>query len=163
MTDLASTVIRDVIVDSIDLSNMNRNHAAELLIELDCYWAPKTFAKRATAINKLKNIPEGQSTWKPEDMALDAVFSQLLQLPAPEHKLIYYHAVVTEACKLAANAIAPTLGRSIRYLFKNLEILDLELQYRFLDWFSHHLSNFDFRWKWNEWYGKAGIALFCND
>lgn len=29
--------------------------------------------------------------------------------------------------------------------------MDLELVYRFMDWFSHHLSNFGFTWKWIEW------------
>lgn len=29
--------------------------------------------------------------------------------------------------------------------------MDTELIYRFIDWFSHHLSNFGFTWKWAEW------------
>jgi nuclear cap-binding protein subunit 1 len=93
---------------------------------------------------------EGQS-WKPEDVAVDAVFSQLYQLPTPEHKLVYYHSVLTECCKIAPAAIAPSLGRAIRYLYNHLETMDLELSNRFLDWFAHHLSNFGFTWKWSEW------------
>lgn len=107
--------------------------------------------RRATPFDKLKDVPEGKSTWKPEDMAVDAIFSQILQLPAPEHKAVYYHSMITETCKIAPSAIAPSLGRAIRFLYKNIEMMDEELTYRFMDWFSHHLSNFDFRWKWQEW------------
>jgi len=82
---------------------------------------------------------------------VDAVFSQLFQLPTPEHKLVYYHSVLTESCKIAPAAIAPSLGRAIRYLYRSVDQMDLELSYRFMDWFSHHLSNFGFTWKWTEW------------
>ena len=94
---------------------------------------------------------DGKSTWKPEDLAIDAVFSLIFRLPTPEHKLIYYHSIITETCKIAPGSIAPSLGRAIRFLYKNLEVMDVELLQRFVDWFSHHLSNFDFRWKWAEW------------
>ncbi|KAL8674610.1 MAG: hypothetical protein Q9168_000985 [Polycauliona sp. 1 TL-2023] len=150
-TNIASSILRDALVDTISMLDYNRNATAKFLIDLDCYFAPETFVKRATPFDRLREVDEGKSTWKPEDVAVDAVFSQLLQLPFPEHKLVYYHAVLTESCKIAPAAIAPSLGRAIRFLYRNVDAMDLELEYRFLDWFSHHLSNFGFTWKWTEW------------
>ena len=149
--NLTSCIVRDVLVDTINMLDYNRTATAKYLIELDCFFAPDTFIKRATPFDELRSQPEGQSTWKPEDVIVDAVFSQLLKLPAAEHKLVYYHSILTEVCKLAPAAIAPCLGRAIRYLYKNVDTMDLELQYRFMDWFTHHLSNFGFTWKWVEW------------
>lgn len=148
---LASSVIRDVMVDTMNLLEYNRIEVAKFLISVDSFFAPKTFVKRATAYDKLKTIPEGESTWKPEDMLIDAAFSQIMQLPEPEHRFVYYHSVIFAATQQSPSAIAPSLGRAIRYLYRNLRVLDMELGYRYMDWFSHHVSNFDFRWKWTEW------------
>ncbi|MCJ1312780.1 hypothetical protein MMC25_006456 [Agyrium rufum] len=150
-SNLASSIVRDVLVDTINMMDYNRNAAAKFLIELDSYFAPGTFVKRATPFDKLKELEASQSTWKPEDVAIDAVFSQLFQLPMLEQKAVYYHVVLRESCMIAPAAIAPSLGRAIRYLYKNVDTMDLELGYRFMDWFSHHLSNFGFTWKWTEW------------
>lgn len=138
-------------MDTLNILDFNRSITAQYLVNLDCYFPKDTFVKRATPFDKLRDNPEIVSTWKTEDLAVDAIFSQILLLPAPEHKLVYYHSMVTETCKIAPGAIAPSLGRAIRYLYRNSESLDLELCYRFMDWFSHHLSNFDYRWKWIEW------------
>ncbi|KAK4152627.1 MIF4G like-domain-containing protein [Chaetomidium leptoderma] len=151
LTTAAASLIRDALLDTINVLHFNRNITARHLIDLDCYFAPRTFAARATPFDKLRDIEAPKSTWKPEDVAVDAVFSQLFQLPTPEHKLVYYHSVLTEACKLAPAAIAPSLGRAIRHLYRNTTRLDLELASRFMDWFAHHLSNFGFTWKWTEW------------
>ncbi|KAL2152524.1 hypothetical protein VTH82DRAFT_5708 [Thermothelomyces myriococcoides] len=151
LNNAAASLIRDALLDAINVLDFNRNVTARHLIDLDCYFAPRTFAARATPFDKLRDIEPPKSTWKPEDVAVDAVFSQLFQLPNPEQKLVYYHSVLTEACKLAPAAIAPSLGRAIRYLYRNSPRLDLELATRFLDWFAHHLSNFGFTWKWTEW------------
>lgn len=155
---IASSLIRDGLVDTINTLDFNRHVPARYLMDLDCYFADGTFVKRATPFDELRNFPADRSTWKPEDVAVDTVFSQLFQLPKPEHKLVYYHSILTEACKLAPAAIAPSLGRAIRFLYKANPRLDLELSYRFLDWFSHHLSNFGFTWKWSEWEDDAEIA-----
>lgn len=151
MSNIASCLLRDALVDTINILDYNRDAAARFLIDLDCYFAPGTFVKRATPFDKLRDAEGDRTTWKPEDVAVDAVFSQLFQLPSPEHKLVYYHSILTEACKLAPAAIAPSLGRAIRYLYLSIDSMDLELSYRFMDWFSHHLSNFGFTWKWTEW------------
>lgn len=150
-SDIASCLLRDALIDAINVLDFNRNATARFLIDLDCYFSPGTFVKRATPFDRLKDVEGNRSTWKPEDVAVDAVFSQLFQLPTPEHKLIYYHSVLTESCKIAPAAIAPSLGRAIRYLYRNIDLMDLELSYRFMDWFAHHLSNFGFTWKWTEW------------
>ncbi|CAD6501717.1 BgTH12-01967 [Blumeria graminis f. sp. triticale] len=150
-SDIASCLLRDAIIDTINILDYNRNTTAQFLIGIDCYFSPSTFVKRATPFDRLRDVEGDKSTWKPEDVAVDAVFSQLFQLPSPEHKLVYYHSVLTESCKIAPAAIAPSLGRAIRFLYRNIERMDLELGYRFMDWFAHHLSNFGFTWKWTEW------------
>ncbi|KAG6246451.1 hypothetical protein E4U24_003701 [Claviceps purpurea] len=150
-SSIAASLIRDALADSINVLHFNRNVTARFLMDIDSYFADGTFVKRATPFDELRNMGPGKSTWKPEDVAVDAVFSQLFQLPKAEHKVVYYHSVLTEACKLAPAAIAPSLGRAIRYLYRNIPRTDLELSFRFLDWFAHHLSNFGFTWKWAEW------------
>lgn len=151
ISNIAASLIRDGLLDTINVLHFNRNVTARYLIDVDCYFADGTFIKRATPFDRLREIEGDRPTWKPEDVAVDAVFSQLFQLPIPEHKLVYYHSVLTEACKIAPAAVAPSLGRAIRYAYQNTHRLDLELSYRFLDWFTHHLSNFGFMWKWTEW------------
>lgn len=151
LSDISSSLLRDALVDTINLLDFNRVATAKYLIDVDCYFTPGTFVKRATTFDRMRDLAGEEQAWKPEDVAVDAVFSQLYQLPASEHKLVYYHSVLTECCKIAPAAIAPSLGRAIRFLYNNLETMDLELSARFLDWFAHHLSNFGFTWKWSEW------------
>jgi nuclear cap-binding protein subunit 1 len=150
-SDITSSLLRDALVDTINIMDFNRIATAKFLIDLDCYFTPNIFVKRATPFDRLRDLPGDRPTWKPEDVAVDAVFSQLFQLPSPEHKLVYYHSVLTECCKIAPAAIAPSLGRAIRFLYRSLDSIDLDLSHRFLDWFTHHLSNFGFTWKWSEW------------
>jgi nuclear cap-binding protein subunit 1 len=151
-SDTSSILIRDAINDTINALDTNRYTAAKILIDVDLYFAHKTFVHRATAFDKMRDIvPEGETQWKPEDVVVDACFANLFQLPSPEHKLVYYHSVLTEACRLQPQAVAPSLGRAIRYLYRNVDRMDLELSNRLLEWFAHHLSNFGFTWKWTEW------------
>ncbi|KAL2862985.1 NCBP1 family protein [Aspergillus lucknowensis] len=150
-SDITSSLLRDALVDTLNIMDFNRIATAKFLIDVDCYFTPNIFVKRATPFDRLRDVPGDRSTWKPEDVAVDAVFSQLFQLPSPEHKLVYYHSVLTECCKIAPAAIAPSLGRAIRFLYRSLDTIDLDLSHRFLDWFTHHLSNFGFTWKWSEW------------
>lgn len=156
-SNIASTIIRDAVIDTINSLDYNRTFVGKFIIDLDNCWAPNTFVKRATPFDKLRDIPEGKTTWKPEDVAIDAIFSQLLRIPAPVHRPVYYHSIIMEACKIAPSAIAPSLGRAIRFSYRTIQDLDLELVHRFTDWFAHHISNFEFRWKWTEWTSEVSL------
>ncbi|KAF2715962.1 hypothetical protein K431DRAFT_308173 [Polychaeton citri CBS 116435] len=156
-SNIASTLLRDAIADTINILDFNRNVVAKLLNDIDCFWTPGTFIKRATQFDKLRDVPEGKAKWKPEDVSIDAIFSQIFQLPAPEHRLVYYHSLITESCKISPQAVAPSLGRAIRFLYRHVDSMDMELYYRYMDWFSHHLSNFEFRWKWTEWTAEVDL------
>ncbi|KAK4548514.1 hypothetical protein LTR36_009424 [Oleoguttula mirabilis] len=157
-SNIASSLLRDAILDTVNILDFNRNVTARFLNEIDCYWSPGTFVKRATTFDKLRDMSTDKPTWKPEDVAIDAIFSQIYQLPTPEHRLVYYHSLITESCKISPQAIAPSLGRAIRFLFRNVDTMDMELTYRFMDWFGHHLSNFEFRWKWAEWIPELDLS-----
>jgi nuclear cap-binding protein subunit 1 len=150
--DTCAILLRDAINDTINALDTNRYTAAKVLIDVDLYFAPKTFVHRGTAFDKMRDVAtDGHVQWKPEDVVVDACFANIFQLPGPERKQVYYHSVLTEACRLQPQAVAPSLGRAIRYLYRNVDRMDLELSNRFLDWFAHHLSNFGFTWKWTEW------------
>ena len=73
-------------------------------------------------------------------------------LPEPQHKTIYYIALITELCKLSPSTVGPAVGKSIRKLYGLLaDGLDVALASRLIDWFAIHMSNFGFQWVWKEW------------
>lgn len=150
-SDVASSLIRDVLNDTIVTMSCNRIAAAKSLLEVDRYFSQGTFIKQGTQFDALRLVQEDSSTWKPEDAVVDAILSSMLQLPQPRCKAVYFHTLLVEICKVAPTAIAPSLGRAIRFFYNHVEKWDLEIIVRFTDWFAHHLSNFGFTWKWSEW------------
>lgn len=127
----------------------NRKEAARFLADLSCYFAPNLFVSES--LNEINNQINTLSEWKSEDIILETIFGRLFRLPKPLQRPIYYHSLLIELCKLIPKRFAPSLGYTIRYIYKELPRLNGEILYRFWSWFSHHLSNFNFSWKWDEW------------
>ncbi|KAK9455809.1 MIF4G like-domain-containing protein [Dipodascopsis uninucleata] len=156
---IESTLIRDSLEDMISNLSFNRKEVARQLIGFDSYLKTGLLAPREMSLERLSQQKSG-STWKPEDIAIEAVLASLFKLPLPPFKLVYYHSVLIESCILAPHAIAPVFGRAIRFLYSQLEHLDVELIYRYIDWFAHHLSNFGYTWKWKEWSDDLSLNLY---
>lgn len=145
-------LMRDISLDIIANMDFNRKEVTRQLITLDLFFAGRTFAEPGIAFDRLESLQaEGVSTWKVEDVAVEAVLDAMFHLPDVDYPNAYLHAVLIEACVMAPQAIAPVFGRAIRFIFRHIETLDAELFFRFIDWFSQHLSNFAFTWKWKEW------------
>ncbi|KAG5437801.1 hypothetical protein PCANB_000515 [Pneumocystis canis] len=147
---IACSVIRDVIRDIIDIMEFNRKEAARFLADLSYYFAPNLFVSQ-TSSDEINNETAALTEWKSDDIVLETIFERLFQLPKPSQHSIYYHSLLIELCRLVPKRFAPSLGYAIRYIYQVLPRLNAEISFRFWSWFSHHLSNFNFNWKWDQW------------
>ncbi|KAI5673752.1 hypothetical protein M9H77_14116 [Catharanthus roseus] len=86
-----------------------------------------------------------------EYLMAETIFSQLLLLPEPPFKPIYYTLVIIDLCKALPGAFPAVVAGAVRALFEKIGDLDMECRTRLILWFSHHLSNFQFIWPWEEW------------
>ncbi|KAK8543379.1 hypothetical protein V6N13_136109 [Hibiscus sabdariffa] len=86
-----------------------------------------------------------------EYLMAETIFSQLLLLPHPPFKPIYYTLVIMDLCKALPGAFPAVVAGAVRALFDKIADLDMECRTRLILWFSHHLSNFQFIWPWEEW------------
>ncbi|KAK1393168.1 nuclear cap-binding protein subunit 1 [Heracleum sosnowskyi] len=86
-----------------------------------------------------------------EYLMAETIFSQLLLLPQPPFKPLYYTLVIIDLCKALPGAFPAVVAGAVRALFDKIADLDMECRTRLILWFSHHLSNFQFIWPWEEW------------
>lgn len=86
-----------------------------------------------------------------EYLMAETIFSQLLLLPQPRFNPIYYTLVIMDLCKALPGAFPQVIATAVRALFEKIDELDMECRTRLILWFSHHLSNFQFIWPWEEW------------
>ncbi|CAD6203621.1 unnamed protein product [Miscanthus lutarioriparius] len=86
-----------------------------------------------------------------EYLMAETIFSQLLLLPNPPFKPIYYTLVIIDLCKALPGAFPSVVVGAVHALFDRISIMDMECRTRLILWFSHHLSNFQFIWPWQEW------------
>ncbi|KAI4373656.1 hypothetical protein MLD38_011761 [Melastoma candidum] len=86
-----------------------------------------------------------------EYIMAETIFSQLLLLPHPPFKPLYYTLVIIDLCKALPGAFPAVVAGAVRVLFEKIAIMDMECRTRLILWFAHHLSNFQFIWPWDEW------------
>ncbi|KAA8527195.1 hypothetical protein F0562_008576 [Nyssa sinensis] len=90
-----------------------------------------------------------------EYLMAETIFSQLLLLPQPPFKPMYYTLVIIDLCKALPGAFPAVVAGAVRALFDKIADLDMECRTRLILWFSHHLSNFQFIWP----VGRMGLCL----
>jgi nuclear cap-binding protein subunit 1 len=108
-------------------------------------------AKYLTSTSLFPNLPVSISAIQ---AIMESFTYQILCLPQNDHKSVYYSSFVVQLCKVARDMVPKALGAVFYTLYSALGQMDAECRARFSSWFSHHLSNFDYRWNWSEWYGR---------
>lgn len=164
---VSAVVLRGIVLDMVDLYVINRKEAAQALLSLPLWMRRGTFGGNVPPYKGLFG-EEGGASWHVEgdgaeysleDLLVETVLAEALLLPTAPQLPLYYSSLLREIVSAAPQQVAPSLGRTMRRLHaaSGAARVDGEVLRRLADWFSVHLSNFNFTWAWPEWAGDASL------
>ncbi|KAE9421684.1 hypothetical protein Angca_003143, partial [Angiostrongylus cantonensis] len=104
----------------------------------------KICAEELTAYSRGANVPIAY-------MILEVLFSQLFRLPYPPQHTGFYGPLLLDLCRVQSSTMPQVLAQAAELLYQRAATMQPLCLDRFVDWFSFHLSNFGFRWSWNDW------------
>mmetsp|Transcript_2170 Transcript_2170/g.5691 ORF Transcript_2170/g.5691 Transcript_2170/m.5691 type:complete len:724 (-) Transcript_2170:299-2470(-) len=111
---------------------------------------PGVGALKGNVLEGAKQILNLPSVPKFEGIVVETIIGEMMRLPAPPHKSVFYASMLVELCKLQST-VAPPIGAAVGYLFDAIGRLQAECLDRLEDWLSFHLSNLEFKWLWGDW------------
>ncbi|CAO0803530.1 unnamed protein product [Mucor circinelloides] len=155
-------ILQEIISDTMNLFEVNRKDCARYLLSISTSFDPSFFKSSPPPSSSSDDKPDAAKAepmdedtdsgkWNLSDLLVEAIFSQMLRLPLPPVRQVFYSCVFIELCRAESGTFPMALGRGIKTLFDRLAYMDVECIARLWGWFSHHLSNFGFQWDWKAW------------
>lgn len=108
------------------------------------------FKDRKECANQLLNLP-GKSKVPTHYCIIEVLFAEMFRLPNSHHVQIFYGSLIIELCKSQPNIMPGVVAQATELLYERLDVMNVTCVERFVQWFSYHLSNFQFKWSWDEW------------
>ncbi|XP_070692706.1 nuclear cap-binding protein subunit 1 isoform X2 [Pempheris klunzingeri] len=139
---------------------MPGSHSVErFVIEENLHCIIRTHWKeRKTCAAQLLSYP-GKNKIPLNYHIVEVIFGELFQLPIPPHIDVTYTTLLIELCKLQPGSLPQVLAQATEMLYMRLDTMNTTCIDRLINWFSHHLSNFQFRWSWDDWSDCLAVDL----
>lgn len=132
-------IVSDGIADTVHTFSLNHKECAKTLLENDRLYNKAYMAEKGYAIH---------------DAIVEGIFAQLLTFPVVLERTIYYPTLLMDLCRLSLDRIPSSFARCIKMIYSRLDHMggmDMHAITRVSEFFSQHLSNFGFGWRWSDW------------
>ncbi|EME27228.1 Nuclear cap-binding protein subunit 1 [Galdieria sulphuraria] len=80
-----------------------------------------------------------------------AILSKMVHLPTTDESILYYHVLLIDLCYMEGSQAPLKLLMAVEEIFDMADKYDAEVFDRLTDWFARHLSNFGYKWNWDDW------------
>lgn len=138
MRHISRFILEDTMADIIQIYSLNHLEASKILLNTQDFLAADYF----------QNFNVYQAL-------VEALITEMVSFPKPDEKIVYYSTLLMDLCKGELKKVPSAMGRALKIMFERMDLsregMDVECIRRLSEWFSHHLSNFGFSWKWKDW------------
>eukprot|EP00002_Diphylleia_rotans_P026416 TRINITY_DN5266_c0_g1_i1.p1 TRINITY_DN5266_c0_g1~~TRINITY_DN5266_c0_g1_i1.p1 ORF type:complete len:755 (+),score=126.95 TRINITY_DN5266_c0_g1_i1:50-2314(+) len=105
----------------------------------------------------VKQIASIELPYSSEEIVIETIFGQLLFLPSPEFKTLYYNVLLGDLGRHSPSALG-VIYRAVTLMFERMSSMDIECVDRLADFMAYHLSNTDYKWDWSPYLPYASRA-----
>lgn len=93
-----------------------------------------------------------------EYCVIEVIFGHLFKLPVPQHLELFYGSLLVELCKMQQGSIPGVLAQATELLFERIDTMNTTCVHRFASWLAYHLSQFQYKWTWDDWSNIAELS-----
>lgn len=84
-------------------------------------------------------------------LIFETIFGQMLRLPHSPYPAVFHCALILELLKVKPDEYPQILVQSVDVMYRRADSMQPICLDRMVDWFSFHLSNFQYRYTWPDW------------